>query len=206
MKDFYTEEDYSYRKVIENGGSKELADKYLAYKNAGIKAENDLFAKVTTHKVMGELFDLINKKANLNLHYTFKVKNIRGTDYVYYESVENLAENDPLLGLAWYKMHINNFNGGNVWSREFGVKGAKSNYYSSTYEAEDIDYSKPIEVGFTIDIHYAYEHIDGGTNGAKIGYAYYDGNEWKVELDKDDEERKERRRQHEEWERKLREK
>ena len=204
MEKFLTTEDYCYRRVLENGGSKKLADKYLAYQNAGIKAANDLFKKVATHKVMGELFDLINEKCGVNFHYTFSVKECRGEEYIEYESIENLVDNDPLLALAWYKMHINNFNGGKVWSREIGLKGKEKHY--GGYEAEDIDYSKPMEVGFSIDIHYGYEHIDGGTNGAKIGYAYYNGNEWEVRLEKDDEERKERRRQHEEWERNLRDK
>lgn len=192
-KKLYTKDDYTYRSVIEHeGGSVELAEKYLAYQNAGIKAENDLWDKVTTPKVMGELFDLINEKCNLDLHYEFEIKkDYRGSKYLSYESVENLAERDPLLALAWYKMTISNFNGGKTWSREFGLPGATKNY--SYYAAKDIDYSKPIEVGFTIDIHYGYEHIDGGTNGAKIGWAHYDGNEWKVELDKDDEYRKEMR-------------
>lgn len=203
MKNLMTEEDFSYRIILENGGSKELADKYLEYQNAVIKAENDLFAKVSTHKVMGELFDLINKKCNLNLHYTFSTKNIRGEDYIYFESVENLAKNNPILELAWYKFHINNFNGGTVWSKEFGLPNAKRKY--SYFEAEDIDYSKPIEVGFSIDLHYSYEHQEGGSNGARLGWAYYNGNEWSIELDKDNEERKERRRRQEELDRRLNE-
>ena len=61
MEKFLTTEDYCYRRVLENGGSKKLADKYLAYQNAGIKAANDLFKKVATHKVMGNCLTLSMK-------------------------------------------------------------------------------------------------------------------------------------------------
>ena len=183
---YLTEEDYSYTRIIENGGSKELADKYLAYENTGVKALNDLWDKVTTsHKVMGELFDLINKKCGLNLHYTFKVsKNYRGEQYVEYESVENLAENDPLIALAWKSMKVTNFNGGRAWMQESILPDRKPEYHY--VEPEDIDYSVPIKVGFNIDIEYHYESIEGGSNGNRIGRAWYDGENWEVRLEKEE--------------------
>lgn len=117
------------------------------------------------------------------MHYSFEVKSVQGQPYVSYESIENLVDGNPILGLAWKEMRINNFNGGRVWSKEHGLPGAKMFY--SSYDAKDIDYTKPMSVGFNIDLHYSYEHIDGGSNGAKIGWASYDGERWSVDLDKD---------------------
>ena len=184
--DHYTKDYCGYKSIIENGGSVELADKWLAYQNAGIDAQNALWDKITTHKTMGELFDLINEKTGLNLHYSFEIKgDAYGRPYVSYESVENLVDGNPILGLAWKEMHINNFNGGSVWREEHGIPGAEKFY--SSYDAKDIDYTKPMTVGFNIDLHYSYEHISGGSNGARIGWARYDGEKWTVDLDKDSE-------------------
>lgn len=184
MKEHYTKDDYSYTRLVEDG-KQELADKYLDYLNKGVDIENAFWEKVTSQKVIGELFNIINEKCGLKLHYSFTTKDSHGEDCIKYESVENLAEIDPILNLAWKEFKVVSFNAGKVQLKEFGVEGAKEQSYFHTFKPEDIDYSKPQKPSLWLDIHYYYHHQDGGRNGAKIGNCWYDGEKWNVELLKD---------------------
>ena len=102
-----------------------------------------------------ELFESINKKTGLNLNFIMEKRTTRNGDIVF--NLESNEIRNPIIALAWKSFRVENF-GGNC-----------------CYEGEgEEDYSKPAsKVYYWMSIHYGYEHVDGGTNGAKIGNAYF---------------------------------
>lgn len=121
-----------------------------------------------------ELFKAINEKTGLKNTFKLELRKLRNSDDMIIDIESNEIKNS-VIALAWKSFKIANFGGG-VWSRK-----NKEGYYGS-----EEDFSKPSpEIGYTMSLHFAYTHNDGGTNGASIGTAYFiesEGN-WKFELD-----------------------
>ena len=116
-----------------------------------------------------QLFKLINKKTGLNLNFKME-KDTRN------ELRFNLESNEiknPIIALAWDSFVVDNFGSG-VYHED------------NTKDREDFSKFSP-EVICWMNIHFSYHHVDGGSNGAKIGCANFleSKGEWEFELYKD---------------------
>ena len=141
---------------IEKYGVEEW-NKRCDYEDDKESRKEQLFAEVTKPENMNGLFDLINKLFGEELKFTYTVDAEKKRIDI--ESGVNLADR-PLICLAWKDFFVTNFGGG---------IGCSEPYYS-----DDRDYSKPVkEVHYWMDIHYSYQHINGGSNGASIGTAFF---------------------------------
>lgn len=108
------------------------------------------------------LFEEINKKTGLNLTFTFELKNEDDFDRARIEIKSNdFASQFQVISNAWESMVVTNFSSG------FYNEKNEQGYYNS-----ERDYSKPCpNVSASMVIQYSYVHLDGGRNGATIGYA-----------------------------------
>lgn len=129
-----------------------------------------LFAEVSKTESMNALFAIINDLVGEDLKFGYSVNAEK-------RKIDICSEVDlsdkPLICLAWREFRVENFGGG---------LGCSEAYYSS-----DRDYSKPVkEVHYWMSIHFAYEHHDGGSNGAEIGTAIFgEDGKWIFEASKE---------------------
>ena len=149
-------------------------DEYYADAKA---REDKLIEVMTSPENVDRLMKTLNKATRLDLFYTVKVRELRGGEKCL--EIESTEIQNPIIALAWKSFKITNF-GGRLWA-----KSNKPDHYGH----ED-DFSKPSpEVCFSCPIEFDYRHIDGGTNGAHIGYLSFTESEpvWRFELYKDSE-------------------
>lgn len=131
--------------------------------NNYVESANKLLKKVSSEKVMGELFKLINDTFSTFIRFSYDVWK-DGTITI--ES-ENIAPQHPILYNAWEKFTICSFGRGDV---------------NVTMAIKDI--SKEPE--FYMTLAYSYVTHDRGCNSTTIGYAFYTESEgWKIETTKD---------------------
>lgn len=137
-----------------------------AYYENEQERKDKLLEKMTSYESRKHLADLLNKKTGLDLVYEIKVAETRhGSKYVEIESSE--IKNN-IIALAWKSFKICNF-GGNFWI---------------THNKEE-DFTKFVsEIGYDATIDFAYEHNDGGSNGAHIGNIEFteSSGKWEFEL------------------------
>lgn len=116
-----------------------------------------LFAEATKDENMQGLFGFIDAYLGEKMNFSYTVDEKRRKIDI--ESKTDLADK-PFICLAWKKFTIENFGGG---------LSCDAPYY-----VEELDYSKPVNcVYYWMSIHYSYQHISGGTNGAEIGTAFF---------------------------------
>lgn len=116
-----------------------------------------LFEEASKSENMAKLFAIINDffGEDMDFHYKMDVEKRK----INIASGVDLSDR-PFIRFAWKKFIIENFGGG------IGC--------SEPYCLDDRDYSKPVkEVYYWMDVQYSYKHIDGGSNGASIGTAYF---------------------------------
>ena len=120
------------------------------------RRESEVVEKAFSQKE--ELFRAINEKTGLNLKFTMEKREKRNGDVVL--DIESEEIKNPIIALAWKSFKIENFGG--------------SSFYKDTKKDNERDYSKfATEVGYYMSIHFGYEHIDRGSNGARIGDAQF---------------------------------
>ena len=130
--------------------------------NNYVESANKLLKKVSSEKVMGELFKLINDTFSTFIRFSYDVWK-DGTITI--ES-ENIAPQHPILYNAWEKFTICSFGRGDV-NVNMAIK----------------DISKEPE--FYMTLAYSYVAHNGGCNNTVIGYAFYTESEgWKIETTK----------------------
>ncbi|WP_299994548.1 hypothetical protein [uncultured Clostridium sp.] len=86
---------------------------------------------------------------------------------------QNIVEYSGIMQLNFTGLYIEDFGS--------GINSTKPRYYDN----EEIDYTKDYDIYYWASIHFNYEHIDGGTNGAKLGSAIYKNGKWEFSLEKD---------------------
>lgn len=156
----------------------ELATKYANYAEKANKARNELFDAGVAN--LNQLWKQLNEKLGLDLQYKTEIKwdGHERQNVIDFES-DNIADKNPVIAMAWHDFRICNFSCGKARWKAQGLEGKKEKYYGG-YELPDIDYDKPAELWFVLDLHFSYKHNDGGSNGAKIGTAYYESGNWNV--------------------------
>ena len=131
--------------------------------NNYVELANKLMKKISSEKVMGKLFKLINDTFSTFLRFSYDV---RSDGSITIES-ENFAPQHPILYNAWEKFTISSFGYGGV---------------SDRISSKNI----PKEPVFCMTLSYSYVSHGGGYNGTTIGYVTYTENEgWKIETTKD---------------------
>lgn len=136
------------------GVSIEEFNKYNNY----VESANKLMKKISSEKVMGELFKLINDTFSTFIRFSYDV---RSDGTITIES-ENMAPQHPILYNAWEKFTISSF----------GCGGVNDNISSKNIPKEPV---------FWMTLTYSYVSHGGGYNGTTIGYATYTENEgWKI--------------------------
>lgn len=141
---------------IETYGA-EMWNQRCDYEDNKNERKERVFAEASKAESMEQLFDLINDFVgeDMDFHYTADVE--RKTINI--ASGVDLSDK-PFIRFAWKEFYIENFSGG------IGC--------SEPYSFEDRDYSKPVkDVYYWMEIHYSYQHIRGGSNGASIGTAIF---------------------------------
>lgn len=125
------------------------------------QAKLNEFTEQAFAKIDG-LYDLIRSAVKMpSLRFEGKIVEGRyGNKRIEFES-EDLSQGDFLISLAWKEFKIKDFN---------------------SQAGEDKETGKPF---YWIFVNYNYQHIDGGSNGATIGNAYFLDNKWIFQLDKD---------------------
>ena len=142
-----------------NGVSIEVFNKYNNY----VERANKLMKKVSSEKVMEELFRLINDTFFTFVRFSYNVKN----DSLITIESENIAPSTPILNNAWEKFTISSFGHGCV----------NDNISSNRIPEEPV---------FYMTLAYSYVNHNGGCNSTTIGYVSYTENEgWKIETSKD---------------------
>jgi hypothetical protein len=175
--------EWTWNRMVEKWGEP-FAKKYTKWFNSWVDKEEELFNKVATKEVMKQLFNLINETYNFgDISYTFEVVKSRENEKCIKFESENLSKKSVFLNAAWEDFHVNCFNYGRSWIQLEGKEGAKEKHYGG-YEEIDVDMTKEPKIGFSTDIHFSYNHWCGGSNGAEIGWAYYDGEKWTLETKK----------------------
>lgn len=141
------------------GVSIEEFNKYNNY----VESANKLMKKISSEKVMGELFKLINDTFSTFIRFSYDV---RSDGSITIES-ENIAPSTPILNNAWEKFTICSFGYGCV--------------------SDNISFHRtPEEPVFCMTLAYSYVTHDRGFNSTTIGHAFYTENEgWKIETSKD---------------------
>lgn len=130
--------------------------------NNYVERANKLLKKVSSEKVMGELFKLINDTFSTFIRFSYDIWK-DGTITI--ES-ENIAPQHPILYNAWEKFTISSFGRGDV-NVNMAIK----------------DSSKEPE--FWMTLVYSYVTHDRGCNSTTIGYVTYTESEgWKIETTK----------------------
>lgn len=143
-----------------------------AYYENEQERKDKLLEQMTSYESRKQLAELLNSKTGLNLVYEIKVAETRqGSKYVEIES--NEIKNN-IIALAWKSFKLCNF-GGNFWTRR-----NKNSHYGNE---EDFTKFAP-EIGYGASIDFAYEHNDGGSNGAKVGQIRFteSSGKWEFEL------------------------
>jgi hypothetical protein len=129
--------------------------------NNYVESANKLMKKISSEKVMGEMFKLINDTFSTFIRFSYDVKNDGRNDYITIES-ENFAPQHPILYNAWEKFTISSFGCGEV---------------NNSVSFKNI----PKEPEFWMILAYSYVHHGGGCNSATIGYVRYTESEgWKI--------------------------
>lgn len=130
--------------------------------NNYVESANKLMKKISSEKVMGELFKLINDTFSTFIRFSYDV---RKDGSITIES-ENIAPQHPILCNAWEKFTISSFGRGDVSE----CKSFKN---------------KPKEPEFWMTLVYSYVSHGGGYNSTTIGYVTYTESEgWKIETTK----------------------
>lgn len=131
--------------------------------NNYVESANKLMKKISSEKVMGELFKLINDTFSTFIRFSYDV---RSDNSITIES-ENMAPQHPILYNAWEKFTISSF----------GCGGVNDNISFKNI---------PKEPNFWMALTYSYVSHGGGYNGTTIGYATYTESEgWKIETTKE---------------------
>ena len=128
------------------------------------RREKAVAEKAFEHK--DELFRIINEKTGLNLKFTMEKREKRNGDVIL--DIESDEIKNPVIALAWKSFVLDNFGGGTTHNTD--------NEKDFLNLCSQVDYYMPL--------HFSYTHIDGGYNGAKIGFAIFSEKdlEWKVKL------------------------
>ena len=163
--------EWTWNRMVEKWGEP-FAKKYTKWYNAWVDKENELFNKRTVIGSEGM------KMFSAWIHYRW----FHFEKCIKFES-ENLSKKSVFLNAAWEDFRVNCFNYGRSWIQLEGKEGAKEKHYGG-YEEIDVDMTKEPKIGFSTDIHFSYNHWNGGSNGAEIGWAYYDGEKWTLETKK----------------------
>ena len=141
------------------GVSIEEFNKYNNY----VESANKLMKKISSEKVMGELFKLINDTFSTFIRFSYDV---RSDGSITIES-ENMAPQHPILYNAWEKFTISSFGYGEVNDR-ISLKNI------------------PKEPFFYMTLAYSYVTHERGFNSTTIGYVSYTESEgWKIETTKE---------------------
>lgn len=126
--------------------------------NDYVERANKLLKKISSEKVMGELFKLINDTFSTFIRFSYDV---RSDGSITIES-ENMAPQHPILYNAWEKFTISSFGLGRV-SDNISLKRI------------------PEEPVFSMTLAYSYVAHNGGCNSTTIGYVFYTENKgWEI--------------------------
>ncbi len=107
-----------------------------------------------------ELFGLIRDFVKMpDLQFKANLREYRDGDKRIEFDSDDIAKKDYLISLAWKEFKISNFNSNATVDRQ-----SEEPYY-------------------WITVHYDYKHIDGGSNGAEIGFAEFRNGNWKFYSD-----------------------
>lgn len=137
-------------------------EKFNKYNNY-VESANKLIKKISSEKVMGELFKLINDTFSTFIRFSYEE---RSDGSIAIES-ENFAPQHPILYNAWEKFTITSFGYGGV---------------SDRVSLENV----PNEPIFYMTLAYSYVSHGGGCNSTTIGYVSYTKSEgWKIETTKE---------------------
>ena len=136
---------------------KEAWEQRCDYEDNKNERKERLFAEAKKPENMNALFALINNLVGEDMKFSYTVNEPK-------QKIEIKSEVDlsdkPFICLAWKEFRIESFGGG---------VGTSEPYYDYGN-----DYEKPVaNVFYWLQIHYAYSHIDGGTNGASIASASF---------------------------------
>jgi hypothetical protein len=144
-------------KKLEKCPERVSIEEFNKYNNY-VELANKLAKKISSEKVMGELFKLINDTFSTFIRFSYDV---RSDGSITIES-ENFAPQHPILYNAWEKFTISSFGYGEV---------------NNCISFKNI----PKEPVFWMTLAYSYVHHGGGCNSATIGYVTYTESEgWKI--------------------------
>jgi hypothetical protein len=136
------------------------ADKWITERN---ERAAKFFEELGNPKRLEPMFDYIRKIVGISdLTFTINV----GKKYIGFTS--NDISDNFIIRNAWADFRIGNFNSG--LSKEKYEDGVDK----YDIKKEETDLSKPAKINYWWSIHYNYEHLDGGTNGARIADAWVD--------------------------------
>lgn len=137
--------------------------------NKNLRKEQ-VFSEAVKPENMSKLFSLIDSLVEKDMCFSYSVNKEKQTISI--KSDKDLSD-EPLIRLAWKEFRITNFGGGLACDEP--------------YHIAEIDYTKPVKkVFYWMDIHFSYTHLDGGSNGASIGTAYfYEDGEWSFKSDRE---------------------
>lgn len=164
-----------YKKLEE---SEVITEKYPA-DGTYTEEERDAYYERTKKRVqeyadnldLTPLFNWLKEITGIN-DLTFEVKKDTdaGKPRLNWES-NNIVDKIGVMKFAFKDVRLESF--GN------GVTTTAPDYYDS----EVIDFNKDYDVYYWCSVHFGYEHIDGGTNGASIGKAVCKEGKWSFSLD-----------------------
>lgn len=152
---------------IKHYGAEKWARK-CDYEDNKNERKERVFSEVTKPENMNALFALINNLVGEDMKFSYTVDEARQKFSI--KSEVDLSDK-PFICLAWKEFRVESFAGGVCTSEP---------YYD-----EENDYTKPVaDVFYRLQIHYAYSHIGGGTNGASIASASFsEDGKWTFKTD-----------------------
>lgn len=147
------------------------ADKWITERD---ERAAKFFEELGNPKRLEPMFDYIRKLVGTS-DLTFTID--AGKKYIGFTS--NDISDNFIIRNAWAEFRIGSFN-----------SGLSKEKYEDGVDKYDIkketDLSKPAKIEYWWSIHYNYEHLDGGTNGARIADAWVDDKfNWAFRSEKD---------------------
>lgn len=141
---------------------------YENWKKQKKVAEEKILQEAYNH--LDELYSIINKKIGMDLTYKADITEIRGKNYIEFES-DDFSKAQGLLSIIFKKL---------ILSGDFsaGTERRQDNYDEYDVSVEPKCYAGG-SISFRFDIH------SGGSNGIDLCRAWYQNGKWEVRFSSD---------------------